>query len=182
MDESSDIRQRLASLERECGRLRDLRDIEDVLTRYSRALDWLDDAQLDGVFFDDAEIDYGFFKGDGRTFKPLLMQFERSMGRRWHFTSQVKIALDGDRAEVESYNLSVAATATAALAGADLNLFVGFYLDRLERRDGRWGIARRKHLLVAAATLDELPVAGPLAALNAIGDTTRTHPDYRRLS
>ena len=62
MSESSDIQQRLDRLEQEVAGLRALREIEDVLTRYSRALDWLDDAMLETVFYDDAEIDYGFFR------------------------------------------------------------------------------------------------------------------------
>jgi len=58
--------QRIERLERELARHRDLIEIQDVLTRYSRALDWLDADMLSTVFFDDAEIDYGFFKGSGR--------------------------------------------------------------------------------------------------------------------
>ena len=182
MDERSDIRQRLDRLEREVGELRDRRAIEDVLTRYSRALDWLDDAMLDGVFYDDADIDYGFFRGDGKAFKPLLMDVERSVGRRWHFTAQIKIALDGDVAEVESYNLSMAAPTASAQPPAEFTQFVGYYLDRLERRKGRWGIARRKHLLITASSVRETPLDGAMSALNAIGPTSTRHPDYRRLA
>jgi len=182
MSETSDFRQRLDRLEREVAGLRDRRDIEDVLTRYSRALDWLDDAMLETVFYDDAEIDYGFFRGAGKSFKPLLMQVERSVGRRWHFTAQIKVALDGDVAEVESYNISMAAPTASANPPAEFTQFVGYYLDRLERRHGRWGIARRKHLLITAATVRETPLDGPMSMLNAIGATSADHADYRRLS
>src|SRR6187551_1777108 len=127
MSESSDIQQRLGRLEQEVAGLQALREIEDVLTRYSRALDWLDDAMLETVFYDDAEIDYGFFQGNGREFKPLLMQVERSVGRRWHFTAQIKIALDGDSAEVESYNLSMAAEPVRSDPPAEFDQFFGFY-------------------------------------------------------
>src|SRR5262245_36372305 len=101
MAETSEIHERLRCLEREVAEPRTRRDIEDVLLRYSRALDWLDDAMLETVFFDDAEIDYGFFQGTGKEFKPLLMQVERTVGRRWHFMAQIKVELDGDFAEVE---------------------------------------------------------------------------------
>jgi hypothetical protein len=49
-------------------------EIQDVLVRYARALDWLDDEMLRTAFFDDAEIDYGFFRGSFREFAPILMQ------------------------------------------------------------------------------------------------------------
>ena len=182
MSESSDIQQRLGRLEQEVAGLQTLREIEDVLTRYSRALDWLDDAMLETVFYDDAEIDYGFFQGNGREFKPLLMQVERSVGRRWHFTAQVKIALDGDSAEVESYNLSMAAEPVRPDPPAEFDQFFGFYADRLLRRNGRWGIIRRRHLLLTAAKVRESRLEGPFALLNAIGPTSPQHPDYRRLS
>ena len=182
MAEDSDIHQRISCLEREVAELRAQRDIEDVLTRYSRALDWLDDAMLETVFYDDAEIDYGFFRGTGREFKPLLMQVERSVGRRWHFTAQIKIALDGDSAEVESYNLSMAAEPVRSDPPAEFDQFFGFYADRLLRRAGRWGIIRRRHLLITAAKVRESRLEGPFALLNAIGPTSPQHPDYRRLS
>lgn len=172
---------RLSALELEVSRQRDLRDVEDVLVRYSRALDWLDDAAADLVFWDDAEIDYGFFKGNGRAFKPVLMQIERSMGRRWHFTSQVKIALSGDVAEVESYNLTIACESASADRDTPLLQFFGLYLDRVERREGRWAIARRKHLYVAGTSLTEVAMSGDMAALNQIGETSRAHADYREL-
>ena len=57
MAETPDIHERLRALEAEVRDLRARREIEDVLARYSRALDWLDDAMLETVFFDDAEID-----------------------------------------------------------------------------------------------------------------------------
>ena len=182
MTESSEIRQRLERLETEVAALRAQREIEDVLTRYSRALDWLDDALLDTVFYDDAEIDYGFFQGSGREFKPLLMTVERSVGRRWHFTAQVKIELDGDFADVASYNLSMAAEPVHADPPAEFDQFFGYYVDRLARRNGRWGILRRKHLLLTAARVRESRLEGPYALLNAIGPATPQHPDYLRLS
>ncbi len=172
---------RVTALEEEVARLRDLRAIESVLARYSRALDWLDDNMLAAVFFDDAAIDYGFFRGTAAEFRPVLMAVERTAGRRWHFTAQVKIALDGDRAEVESYNFSVAGTSVAPTAGGTLAHFYGYYKDRFERRGGVWGIASRKHLLVGLTNVPEAMLEGPLASLNAIGTTSPAHPDYRRL-
>jgi hypothetical protein len=176
----SALQDRVRTLELQISRERDLRAVEYVLVRYSRALDWLDDKALEQVFWDDAEIDYGFFKGSGKEFRPVLMQVERSVGRRFHFTSQVKIALTGDVAEVESYNISLACESVEASDKPILQFF-GFYLDRIERREARWAIARRKHLHLAGSSIPEVAMGGPLASLNKIGETSTSHRDFRDL-
>ena len=170
---------RLGALERQVAHARDLSEINEVLVRYSRALDWLDDALLDSVILDDAEIDYGFFKGSGKDFKPVLMAIERGVGRRWHFTSQVEIALYGDRAEVESYNLTLGAASISPSPPDEVTQFYGKYIDVMLRRDGRWGIIQRRHLLLSAFAVRELPLEGNFAQFNRIGEALTTHPDYR---
>ena len=174
--------ERIERLERELASQRDLIEIQDVLARYSRALDWLDEDMLSTVFFDDAEIDFGFFKGSGRDFQPLVLQIERSLGRRWHFTGQVKIDLKGDVAEVEGYNITLSAEPAASVPPANLAHFYGYYLDRFARRNGRWGIVRRKFMLLSTTSILETQTDGPLSAINLAGSTSTTHPDYRRLS
>ena len=182
MTDMTDVLARLAVVEQELARQTDLIAINDLLTRYSRALDWLDDAMLDTVFYDDADIDYGFFKGSGKDFKPRLMEVEHGVGRRWHFTSQVKIDLDGDEADVESYNLSLSLPESTPGDGTPYSIFFGFYKDRVLKRKGKWGIIARKHLLVSGAPLAEISMGGDMSMLNQIGMTGPNHPDYRRLT
>jgi hypothetical protein len=179
-DSVVEICARLERVERELQLHRDRAEINEVLIRYARALDWLDPVALESVFFDDAAIDYGFFKGTGREFKPILMDVERAAGRRWHFTSQVFIDLRGDLAQVASYNLSVATGpgSSRPTPGNEVMTFYGYYVDRFERRTGRWGIARRKHLLISAIPLTEKPIEGYMALLNQIGATVPTAADY----
>lgn len=173
---------RIERLEREVAHHRDVLEIQDVLVRYARALDWLDDEMLRTAFFDDAEIDYGFFRGSFREFAPILMQVERDVGRRWHMATQVKIQIDGETAEVESYQLSLATPAVESVPPADLAHFYGYYLDRMQRRNGRWGIVRRKHLLVGMTSVREVALEGPMSVLNKIGPTSPQHADFRRLT
>lgn len=182
MADLDDMLARLAVVEQELERQKDLRAIEDLLARYSRALDWLDDAMLDTVFYDDAEIDYGFFRGSGKDFKPRLMEVEHSVGRRWHFTSQLKIDLNGEEAEVESYNLSLSLPDVVPGDGAPYSVFFGFYKDRVLKRRGKWGIIARKHILVSGSPLAEIAMDGDMGMLNQIGLTSPDHPDYRRLT
>ncbi|MCW1384862.1 nuclear transport factor 2 family protein [Novosphingobium sp. KCTC 2891] len=167
------------------SRLKHLEDkdsIISVMNRYSRALDWLDDRLIEDVFFDDAQIDYGFFKGKASEFRPILMEVERTSGRRWHFTAQVSIELDGDVAHASAYNLSMAADTVGSTPPAALGSFFGYYVDRFERRDGVWNIAARRHLLIAGTQWQEIEITGPLAALNTIGATSSDHPHYRRMA
>jgi hypothetical protein len=175
---ANELSLRLARLEREVAELRAREAIRDLLARYSRALDWLDEVQLDSVFFDDADVDYGFFKGSGKDFKPVVMQIELSTGRRWHFGAQVTIDLDGDAADVMSYGIAIGAQTEAGVDGADLPLFMGYYLDRVERRGGKWGIARRKYVLLAGTAVKEVGLDGDMGALHKIGAASPQHPDY----
>lgn len=174
------LTQRLDALERKLEALHDREQIADVLTRYSRAIDWLDEGVLDSVFYDDAEIDYGFFKGTGKDFKPLLIKMEQNVGRRWHVTTQPLIDVQGDQAFVDSYNLTMTASEQAPTADAPLTLYIGFYKDRFLKRNGRWGIAARKHLKIINFVASEQP-PGTTSILNEIGAAAMGHPDYRRL-
>lgn len=182
MANQDDILARLEAVEAELAEQKDILAIYDLMARYSRALDWLDDDMLETVFYDDAEIDYGFFKGSGKDFKPVVMEIEYGTPRRWHFTSQVKIDLHGDSADVDSYNLTLSLPAVEPAAGTPHAVYVGFYKDRLLKRGGKWGIIARKHLQWSGGTFPEIAMDGDMAMLNHLGMAEKTHPDYRRLS
>jgi hypothetical protein len=175
----SQLEQRLVLLEKRLA-IQDRRAaIEDILTAYSRALDWLDVDLLDRVFAPEAEIDYGFFKGSWEDFRPILIDMERSFGRRWHLSAQSDMHFDNTGAWVTSYQLALSATGAGSEAD-EIGGFYGYYVDRfVETMDG-WRIASRKHILLTAASWMETPPKGPLAGLNLIGPTDPApHRDYR---
>lgn len=171
---------RIEQLERELARRRDLDEIQDVLTRYARACDWLDDELLATVFWDDAAIDYGFFKGTGAEFRPLLMNVERSANKRWHVAAQLAVDLQGDVAHVASYQFSVSTVPGAPQPQNELMHAYGYYLDRMERRGGRWGIAQRKHVAVGGTLIPDVGSGGMFAVLNHLAGASPSHPDYPR--
>jgi hypothetical protein len=85
--------------------LLDKQSCVELVQRYSRALDWLDEDALKTVFWADAEIDFGFFKGRGDQFIANIMKLER-IARRWHMTTAPLVCVSGDVAEGESYGLA----------------------------------------------------------------------------
>lgn len=153
--------------------------IEEVLVAYSRALDWLDTDLLDQVFTPQAQIDYGFFKGSWEDFRPVLIEMERSFGRRWHLSVQSDIRFDMQGAWVTSYQMALSAPGTGSDTD-EIGGFYGYYVDRFVETAQGWRIASRKHLLLTAASWTETPPEGSLATLNLIGPTgPAPHRDYR---
>ena len=69
--------------------------IIDVLARYSRTLDWLDDEGQATCYWPEAAIDYGFFTGTAADFVPVVMAVERQSARRWHMLNAPAIRLIG---------------------------------------------------------------------------------------
>ena len=169
---------RIENLEKQVAQAADKQAIHDVLNRYAKALDWLDSDRLDRVFFDDAEIDYGFFKGTGAEFKPLVMQIETELGRRWHHSSQASIDLNDETADVESYGVSYTSMYDYATDGSQLGQYLGFYQDRFEKRDGKWGIAYRKYIMFSSVMLEEAALDGDLSVFHKIGSASKDSPHF----
>ena len=87
--------------------LSDRAEINDVLVRYTRAIDTGDWDRLDTVFTPDAQIDYTESGGIAAGFaevKPWLAEvLPAFFPKRMHTLGQVEIRLDGDTAEVSAY-------------------------------------------------------------------------------
>ncbi|WP_070152478.1 nuclear transport factor 2 family protein [Sphingobium phenoxybenzoativorans] len=167
------------ALENRLTRLEDIEIIREQLERYGHALDWHDGDLLDSVIFDDADVDYGIFKLDGRGAKDRLMEIEAAFPRRWHFTASPTIAfLDAFTAETVSYQIAI--SSTEADPGNGLTQYFGWYLDRFEKRDGHWGIAARKHVLLGFGDIAEQPLPEIMQGLNRLTNASPAHPDYRK--
>lgn len=161
--------------------LLDERAITAVIARYARTLDWLDDAGQASCYWPDAAINYGFFSGTAADFVPVVMNIERSTGRRWHMLSGLQIKLHGaDRASSECYGI-----ATATREGADGihsgNVFGGRYLDEFEKRGDEWRISRRDYILDWSMPLPPQHIGGdgPAGALPMLDLSASGHPRYR---
>ena len=171
------------SMEAALQELLDKQAITEVLQRYSRTLDWLDDDGQAGCFWPDAHIDYGFFTGSAADFLPVVMQIERASQRRWHFLSPPAIAFDApDHAQVECYGMAtgIREQEDGTWSGG---LYGGRYLDQYEKRDGEWRISSRRYIMDWTMAMPDQPDASPNAAfpLPMLDLRESGHPDYRRM-
>ena len=132
-------------MEQQLQELLDRKACEDVLMRYGRTLDWLDEEGQAGCFWPDAEIDYGFFKGSGTDWVPVVMEVEAATPNRWHVSTGVMVQVKGDHAKSECYGISVGSSENEQGELQD-TMFGGRYLDELEKRDGQWKISRRRYI------------------------------------
>lgn len=137
----------------------------DVLTRYCRALDRADVELMKSVYWDDAEDEHGVFTGNAQEFAEFIIReiqvwFEVTM----HAICNIHMEYYGDTMCTESYLIAyhkVKAEKEKVLAvqgpsywenlsAAGLEakhhvfFYGGRYIDRLEKRDGEWRIARRQ--------------------------------------
>jgi hypothetical protein len=153
----------------------------ELVQRYSRALDWLDDEALKLVFWPDAEINFGFFKGRGDEFCAAVMKVEHSLARRWHMTADPLVKVSGDVAEGESYGLAAGVAIRDGRAVHDI--FAGRYLDQFARRGGEWRISRRVYVADWQRSFETSPDAenGLVTGLNWSDGFDPHHPLFRKL-
>lgn len=124
--------------------LLDKQAITEALYRYCRSVDRLDAALGHSVFHEDSHADYGpdVYQGPGRGCIDTIIGQHGGLTGHSHQISNILIALDGDRAGSEAY---VTGTMRMERDGKEFQIFVrARYLDRWEKREGRWGIVDRK--------------------------------------
>jgi hypothetical protein len=154
----------------ELRELVDRQQLYELLTRYCRAIDRVDEELLLSCYHPDAEQDHGAYKGD----IPGLVEHLRGRamnaekGPLQHVIANCRFELEGDVAFGESYIRTVMTDA----AGAAL-LGFGRYVDRFERRGGEWRIANRQVII-------DVPRAGMDPDEFVRGYRDRRDPSYQR--
>ena len=132
---------RSARNEAELSALLEERELRTLLLRYCRGIDRLDRKLVRACFHDDAIDSHGNFEGDIEAVLDwmwgVLSKFDSTM----HFVGNMLIDVDRDHARAETYAM---AFHRGDPEKPHRNLINGFrYIDRLERRNGTWRIARR---------------------------------------
>jgi hypothetical protein len=147
-----------ATLHKKLQEISDRQDILDLIHRYARGIDRRDRAMVRSVYHDDGVDDHAVFCGPVEEFLDWAFAVPHLQTWHQHYLTNHTVELDGDRAHTETYYLFVA---TDADPTKPLQVVGGRYLDRLERREGRWGIVLRVCLMEWMSESPSL-VHGPL--------------------
>lgn len=124
--------------------LLDKQAITEALYTYCRSVDRIDVPLGRTVFHEDSAVDYGesYYRGPGKDVIDLICKHHEGLISHSHQVTNILIDLDGDTAGSEAY---VTGTMRLVQDGRELHMGVwARYLDSWEKREGRWGIVRRK--------------------------------------
>lgn len=145
------------NIEAKVRELSDRQDILDCLHRYCRGVDRGDRELLRSVYHSDAIDDHGVFVGGPDAFVDWALAYhaEHQLSHH-HMIFNPTIELQADVAHSEVYWLFFGENKVKPNT-----LAIGRYVDRFERRDGRWAIAARVCLSECVNDLQqtELPAA-----------------------
>jgi len=147
----------LATLARELRYLRDRLDILDVINGYCRALDRIDGDLLTDAFHADVQDRQGPFLGDRAAFVPWALGLMTEFTMTHHSLTTHNCEIDGDVAHAESYCVFFVTHRDGRMLGAG----AARYIDRLERREGKWALARRVEVMDCGY---EMPASGWLGS------------------
>jgi hypothetical protein len=163
----------MAELERGLIELQDRQAIHDCLMNYSRGIDRHDRELLLSVYHEDAIDDHGVFVGTPEQF----VDWALDMHSRTHLSHQHCILnytcdLEGDTAHTEAYYMFIGMNQR----GKPLAWSGGRYIDRFEKRDGRWAIVARV-CIRDWAPLEEIPEQldqSTMTAVKNLDEATKT--------
>ncbi len=160
--------------------LQDRQAIRDCLANYCRAIDRMDRELLLTVYHPDAVDDHGIFLADREGFADEAFGFhQQHQHSTQHIITNHTCELEGDVAHTETYWMFAAMNK----AGSPLSLTGGRYIDRFEKRDGRWAIAARLCMSDWHGQPGPSAVAPELRAILNSGGTPsrdRNDPSYMR--
>ena len=137
-------------MDRSDGRLEILlakQEITEIIFRYCRGCDRVDEAALRACFHPDSVHAHGGFEGRSMDFVDLAMSIVKPLKSCSHMVTNVLIEVAGDRAVSEAHFLSHHRRLKQPGPGEEDRFMKGRYLDRFERRGGVWKIASRTGLL-----------------------------------
>jgi SnoaL-like domain len=141
---------RLAALERKLQFFADRQEILDCIVRTSRGNDRFDDALISGSYHADGLHEIGRRLIPGSEYAAHANHAHERIGEVClHNVTMHSCEIDGDVAHAESYVIGLFLDKGREAA----RILAGRYIDRLEKRNGRWGIVVRR------ATV-EIPIEG----------------------
>lgn len=161
-------------------KLVDRQEIQDCIMRYCSGVDRFDRAMLLSVYHPDATDDHGTFVGSATDFIDWALAYHSKYQHgHQHYVLNHRCDLDGDTAHTETYWLFNGVNKM----GPSNSIHGGRYLDRFEKRDGKWAIAARKCIIEWGGALGDMAIPNELlAAYAATGVASRdsNDPSYLR--
>ena len=118
----------------------DRTEILDCLHRYARGMDRHDRELARSAYHDDAIDVHGSVAFAVEDFLDWAFAYHEQQSYHQHFVMNPTIEVSGDVAHAESYYVFVGRYPDR---DTPLTMAGGRYVDRLDRRDGRWAIATR---------------------------------------
>lgn len=122
--------------------LKDREEIDTILSTYCRGIDRHDVDLINSVYFPDAHDNHGTFRNlvsNGFADWGNALHSENTRAHLHNLTTR-SVQIEGDVALADTYVIF-----TLYMRGSEEAQFgFGRYLDRLEKRDGKWRIADRK--------------------------------------
>lgn len=159
-EELETLKKEVQALRSQLATVQDRQAIYDVMVRYTYALDCHDwDVLQNEVFHPDAIVDYGntsFGAIAGSTrflveqLKPI---YDREYHWHYHFIGNHSAEVHGDTAQAQTYCV----TFSLRKDGKGIRSLTLRYLDRLEKREGKWKLSLRRMVLDAQS---EIPAKG----------------------
>jgi hypothetical protein len=134
----------------------DCENIRNCLARYCKGVDRTDEELIRSAYWPDIDASQLDFRGGAEAFIAWSFPSVRTMELMSHQIGNVLIELDGDRADVQTSFISYRQVEQDGVRQGYMG--GGRYLDRFERRDGVWKIAKR---LVVTDWSHELGEANP---------------------
>lgn len=166
------------NLEQVMRELKDRAEILDVMLRFCRGVDRCDHVLTLSAYHEDAIDNHGSFIGSAKDFTDWVIRFQiEHLVWTSHYITNHYCEIDGYTAKAETYVQAV------LRFERDGKLFdmqgCGRYLDRLERRDQKWGIVHRV-VLGDWDRVDEVreQVEGDLVAKLVRGTRDASDPSY----
>lgn len=111
--------------------------IEETIYSHCRGLDRADENLLKSCYWQDATVDYGFYKGGAGAFCETIVQAIQRHRATHHQVSNILIERNGNDAVVETYLTAY----HHQPGGADREMsYFGRYVDHFQNREGCWKI------------------------------------------
>lgn len=170
---------RLAELERKVQHLTDRQEILDCLTSTSRGNDRFDKALIVGGYHEDGLHELGQKLIKGSDYGEHANHAHAAIAEtNLHNVAMHICEIDGDVAHAESYVIGMFTDKGAETS----RMLAGRYIDRLEKRDGKWGIVlRRATVEVILEGKAVLPNGAGLVGSGYLkGNRDRSDPSYQR--